>query len=215
MKISIDGNIGVGKSYYLRRLATEGYLVHLAPSTTKFRTGSLAYHLQMLQPLLETSSIDFASRNLETSQGGDLRPPSTTPNGGRGSEGERSPPYETESGDQIHLYERSPYTLQLIHTNIIDLDELPLYQQVVQRVNWTPDVIIYLFCHPTICHQRSLRQGGTQFSLEDLQGLHYRYETILNDLNCPVPIYKVNAQEEPEQVLANLKDILRTFVKKI
>lgn len=164
MKISIDGNFGVGKTYHLQRLATEGYCVHWSKPSPEFQLESITTYMQMLQPFIFNDTNE------------------------RGS---------------IVLYERSPYTLQRIYTDLRDPDDLFQYQQSIKQVNWSPDIIIYLFCHPMICKQRT-----KNLSDEILVEFHNRYENILDELNCSIPIYKINAQEDLDQVFNNIIDVL-------
>lgn len=131
IKISIEGNRGVGKTYYLELLKREGFCV-------------------------ATTFEDC---------GGDTISP-------------------------IVLYEGSPYTTKLVYGT-------------TATAQWMPDIIIYLHCHPSICHQRKNTVG-----LEVLETLHLHYECTLNELNCSVPLYKINAQEDPSQIMINLRSIL-------
>jgi hypothetical protein len=72
------------------------------------------------------------------------------------------------------------------------------------RQDTEADVIIYLYCHPDVCYKRQ-----NVYTREHLYDLHLKYETELDDLNCRIPIYKVNSQEHSNSVLRNLEDILR------
>jgi len=93
----------------------------------------------------------------------------------------------------LRFYENSPYILNAIQPGLN------------LKVDWVPNVIIYLFCSPYICHSHVNRNTNP---LDHLLDLHTRYEIICDELNCPIKIYKVNAQEETDTVYRNIKDII-------
>lgn len=67
-----------------------------------------------------------------------------------------------------------------------------------------PDVTIYLYSHPEICYTRQ-----NEHTREEVFDLQLKLELELDDLNCQIPIYKVNVLEHRLDVLHNLEDILR------
>lgn len=72
------------------------------------------------------------------------------------------------------------------------------------RQDTVADVIIYLYCHPDVCYKRQ-----NVYTRDHLFDLHVKYEMEMDDLNCSIPIYKVNTQEHYDDVLRNLEHILR------
>ena len=124
---------------------------------------------------------------------------------------------------KLNIYERSPYTLKnifgdlLYEQNQFDPQEYKLHNTYVETLGWTPDVIIYLYCDPEICHQRV----NTRFSIDEdskmtlnyLNKLHLKHEIVFDDMNCSIPIYKINSMEDTETVYKNILDILNKLSK--
>lgn len=188
VKIAIDGNIGCGKSFYMKKLEKDGYTIHpekvdqWAVWLDKFNTDMNRYSLGFQLAIL------YDQINL---------------------------PYMS---NQLNLYERSPYTLKnvfgdlLYEDHVFDPDEYALHNLYVRQFSWTPDVIIYLYCDPAICFERLQSRSGisgdSQLTLDYLKKLHYKHECVFDQLNCHLPIFKINAQEPSETVYQNLLDVL-------
>jgi deoxyadenosine/deoxycytidine kinase len=187
-KVAIDGNIGSGKTHYLRQLEKEGYLVNhedvkaWGPWLSKYGSDMKRYALGFQLKILHDQT------NL---------------------------PYKA---DQINIYERSPFTLQkvfgdmLYRDRLMDDDEYRLHNDYVGQFGWKPDVIIYLYCDPEVCHRRIQSRdsisGDSKISVDYLKSLHTQHELVFDTVNCDIPIYKVNSQEPAETVYANIKHIL-------
>ena len=111
----------------------------------------------------------------------------------------------TSETTELCLYERSPYSLARIYLpyyksqGLIDQD--PITELQSTHI-WQPDVIIYLYCDPFVCHQRSKQ------SLTQLVELHNNHELVLDEMNYSGIIYKVNAQEDIQSVVGNVLAIL-------
>jgi thymidylate kinase len=83
-------------------------------------------------------------------------------------------------------------------------------------IKLSPDAIIYLSCHPLVCYQRVLqRSPHNNLTLDDLKQSHLIYEKMYDVLNCPIRIYKVNSQQDPETVYNTLKQIIEKEGSKI
>lgn len=197
MKIAIDGNIGSGKSFYLRKLEHDGFLIYhentkkwtnwLEKYNNDMKRWALGFQLQIL--------LDQCQK-----------------------------PYEI---NDLNIYERSPYTLKnvfgdlLNDQNLFDPDEYKLHNQYVQKYGWEPDIIIYLYCDHRICFQRIKQRnkekgvpGDDSIPLDYLRQLHLKHEAVFDEHNCDIPIYKINSQEDPETVYRNILDILTNFKQK-
>ena len=192
-RIVIDGNIGSGKTFYLKRLEKDGYIVHhedvkkwsnwLQKYNTDMKRYALGFQLQILHDQARL-------------------------------------PYKK---DQVNIYERSPYTLKnvfgdlLYEEGLFDTDEYELHNRYVKDFAWSPDVIIYLFCDPLVCQERVKSRfsisGDDQLTGDYLKKLHLKHETVFDDLNCHIPLYKINSQEDPETVYKNIKDIISKIEK--
>lgn len=184
-RVTIDGNICSGKSHYLTLLERAKYHVHCdtligqSELVQKYKSDMKRYSLSYHLQLLHNYAHFPHAKN------------------------------------ELHIYEGSPYTVKNVYSQLLyekdcfDLDEYKIYNVYVEDLGWMPDVIIYLFCNPIVCYERNkLRQTTNNVSLDYLKDLHLKYETTFDELNCPITIYKVNAQEEDVAVYKNIVDIL-------
>lgn len=195
MRIVFDGNIGSGKTCYLKKLEQDGFLVNhedimkwsdwLKKYNNNMNRFALGFQLQILYDQLHL-------------------------------------PYHT---NKINIYERSPYTLQnvfgelLFEDNIFDKTEYQLHNLYVEKFGWVPDAIIYLYCDPEICYQRTKKRlsvsGDEDLEQNYFDKLHARHEIVFDELNCQIPIYKINSQEDSDVVYGNILDILGKLNDKI
>ena len=144
VRISLEGNICSGKTFYLKLLEKEGIVSHC------YETHDI-YH----------EYLQYEVKNTE-----------------------------------IHLFENSPYTLKKIH------GQSP-------ESNWTPDIIIYLCCNPIVCRERYMKKNSNEISLEFVKQLHVKCEFVCDEINCPIVMYKINSQDNPENVLKCILDIIK------
>jgi deoxyadenosine/deoxycytidine kinase len=114
------------------------------------------------------------------------------------------------SNQQIQIFEGSPYTLKHVYNEIsFDKEELQLYNQYINELGWTPDLIIYLFCTPVVCYERAKQRDlNSPITLEHITDVHCKFETCYDELNCPITLYKINAQEDLDSVYGNIVDII-------
>ena len=193
-KVAIDGNIGSGKTHYLRLLEKEGF--HVNHENVK----AWGSWLDKYNGDMKRYSLGFQLKILHD---------------------QANLPYKS---DQVNIYERSPYTLKnvfgdmLYQDKLMDEDEYKLHNDYVNRFGWRPDAIIYLYCDPSICHKRIQSRdkisGDSKISLDYLKNLHIQHELVFDSVNCDIPIYKINSQEPPETVYANIKHILSSLNRK-
>lgn len=195
VRVAIDGNIGCGKTFYLTKLQQAGYNVYHEP------VAQWANWLKKYNSDMKRYALGFQLKILHDQIG--------LPN----------PP------GQINVYERSPYTLRHIfgdmlwHDGLFDADEYALHNSYVNDLAWKPDVIIYLFCDPKVCYDRLKERAGravegdTQLTLDYLKKIHIQHECVLDELQCHIPIYKINSQEDPDTVYNNLLQVLQSLVQ--
>ena len=115
----------------------------------------------------------------------------------------------------LPIYECSPYTLTnvygelLYRKQIFDPDEYLIYKKYYSEIGWNPDVIIYLYCHPSVCYERCRRMNmDVNITMNRIIEIHTQHELIMDEINCPIALYKVNAQEDIECVVNNVTDIV-------
>jgi deoxyadenosine/deoxycytidine kinase len=187
-RISIEGNCCSGKTFYLKLLEQQGYHVHyddmtnLTRLTQKYNTDMKRYSLGYNLQLLYNYT------------------------------------HYPHKEEEIHLFENSPYTLNKVYCQLaheqhcFDEDEYNIYRNYADEMGWIPDIIIYLYCNPFVCYDRSTtKKLPFTPSIDYLKNLHLKYEIICDELNCPIMIYKINAQDEHQSVISNIKHIIDQF----
>lgn len=183
VRIVIEGLPQVGKSFYCQKLKNNGYIVQTNEQYHKnwtqwYQLLQTSTSLQMLSPVACQLQLLYDQTHL---------------------------PYETTT---CNIYERSPYTLKHIFGDMLyeqrklSENDYQLQNNYIDELGWIPDVIIYLFCDLNIVSQR------TGYNVEFLEALYLKHETILNEMSCRITLYKVNAQEEPDIVYRNIRDII-------
>lgn len=193
MRIAIDGNIGSGKTFYLNKLQNEGYIVN-HEDISKWSQWLQKYHSDM-----NRYALGFQLQILYD---------------------QTQLPYKPS---QLNIYERSPYTLKnifgdmLFEEQLFDKQEYELHNLYVKKIGWKPDVVIYLYCDPDICYERIKDRlsvaGDNQLTVDYLKKLHIKHEIVFDDLNCSIPIYKVNSMEDTETVYNTIVEIIETLKK--
>jgi deoxyadenosine/deoxycytidine kinase len=187
VRIVIDGNVASGKTHYLHLLEEQGYHVSI-PETPE---GVRLFKKYQSEPTRYALAYYL---NLLTQY--------------------QQPGAPGASGD-LHLYEGSPYTLQHVYGELwreqpdADRDEHRVFLQYLSQMGWVPDIIIYLTCHPNVCHERSKLREVDPPSLDLVRYIHLKYEIAYDEAVCPVKLYKVNSQDTPAEVLSCLVEIIK------
>lgn len=189
MRISIEGNIGSGKSSLLRQL--EGlYQVYpepvddWQPILSMFYAKPRRWSLQMnLQALLSFSKVP--------DQGVVVT--------------ERSP-----------LSCREVFARLGKKMHILSEKEWNLYCDIHKKVAWEPDVVIYLSCSTSTCLQRAqqrARCGEDDLSHEYLGDVECFHKLMLRwyNHNSKRDVHAVDASQDTEAVLARVKAILDSY----
>ena len=189
LRISVDGNIGCGKSTYLDRLFKEGYLVFPKINNNERYTWINKYRHNMVRWCFGCHVHMLLEQCRRYNQLKHIK---------------QSPL------NNVALFEQSPYTIQhifndlLYQEKIIDNDEYKLLNNLIEEVGWRPDAIIYLYCDPQICYQR-LTQATQLIDLNYLQHLHKQHEIVFDEPQRSLPIYKINANQAIDQVVTDIK----------
>ena len=182
MKISIDGNIGAGKTTVLKQLACE-YKVILEPVEewkdylTRFYQDPIrwgfCFNLKVLCSFAPWKSTkDFVLF-------------------------ERSPNACKEVFTQMHFEDGN-----------MDELEMRTFNEIYSNVGWKPDILIYIQSNPENCLTRIKtrgRESEQNITLEYLQKVHKKYELLAS--NTP-HLYVIDAEKNPEKVLSEVKKII-------
>lgn len=179
MRISIEGNIGSGKSTCVQAVSKLGYwgLVVQEPISAwehwlraVYEKGSCHFQLQVAVLLAYAGVSD----NVVC---------------------ERSP-----------CAAMDVFVKQSLQDKTLSSDEGVLLSQVFDQVGWTPDVMIYLKTSPQICLARIKkrnRQGENAITLEYLQGLEEKHVAMCND-----NAYIVDGNQSEREVVSDLIGVL-------
>lgn len=181
MKISIDGSIGVGKTTILERLSEElGVDACLEP------VGEWEPYLERFYENPQRWSLCFNLKVL-----GCFSRPS-----------------------HAALYERSPVSCRKVFTELgyknkhmSDL-EMDAFDEIYEKIGWSPDVVIYLRCSPEECMRRMLRRGRRSeqiVSLAYLEQLHEAYESLAS--SSP-KVVTVDAARPADQVYDDVRRVV-------
>ena len=184
MRISIEGNIGSGKTQLIRSLGNpfivfEENVIGWGPWLERFceNPQRWAFALQT-KVLLDMSNIP---KNVIV---------------------ERSP-----------FTARHVFTKRLHHMGYLSDMENRLYLEFYDRLGWKPDVIIYLCVEPAECfarvQQRNREYETNSITLEMLCDIHRYHETLFRQIS--VPVFKLDGKKPPAELLLNLREILQNM----
>jgi len=194
--ISVDGNIGSGKSEVLKYLKSKGYLSYLE-QVEKWKDWLQAYYSDIpsnalgfqLQVLLSNSDIKtYIKTKIETENYVNQQLNITS---------------DSNLKDKCMFVERSAFTTHNIFAKLLYDDHIfnnlqfKLLEDYYEKIGWKPDIIIYLRSDPEICYQRIIsrqRNGETTkmngnlnstkssvIPLDYLQKLHNKHEEVYSD----------------------------------
>ena len=121
--------------------------------------------------------------------------------------------------------ERCPESSKIIFAQMafedgnMDADEYTLYNQYCKLLNYKPTCYIYIKTPPNLCFERMNQRGRieeSEVNLEYLEKLHQQHEKVFvenqDQLNCPV--YIIDGTENPEIVRSKVKQIIKTTLSK-
>ncbi len=186
MKISIEGNIGSGKSSVLTRLCEELRVpIFLEP------INEWGDWLGMFYEDPSRWGMSFNAKVLLSFN-------------------------KWKDNNFFALYERSPLSNRYVFAelqyeqNKMTKLELDLFQELYEQLAWSPDVIIYIKTDPMVAMQRMnkrARECENKVTLEYLQEVHKKYEDLLNKREVIVVDGNKSANEVYEEVVAHIKNL--------
>jgi deoxyadenosine/deoxycytidine kinase len=117
------------------------------------------------------------------------------------------------------ITERSPHTCKRVFTelardlgNMTDL-EMNVFDKVFEQIAWAPDAVIYLRMSPTLCAERiKLRGRGfeAEMSPDYLVGLHEKHEKLMEEFGClKRRVFVVDAEKTKEELLDEVMAIIK------
>lgn len=187
MKISIEGNIGSGKSTVITRLCKEKRIpVFLEPVDewkdwlTLFYADparwGLAFNLHVLMTFNQWKNNDF-----------------------------------------LAVYERSPLSNRHVFTELgyeqgrLNKLELNLFESLYNKLAWKPDVVIYIKTEPEVSMERMktrARDCECAVPLEYLQSIHHKHEELFK-FKRTENVYIVDGNRSQDDVYNDVATILQ------
>jgi deoxyadenosine/deoxycytidine kinase len=124
------------------------------------------------------------------------------------------------------VYERSPLSCKHVFTNqqikdgFIHPLELNIFNKIYDQLAWEPDYIIYIKTNPSKCSERMKSRGReceNSVSDEYLYALHKQYEAlceyIKNERN-DIQLYIVDGNRDKTEVSKDVNQIISEIIKK-
>lgn len=201
MKISIEGNIGCGKSSLMKTIELKTKIpILLEPVDTDWKEG-LTYFYNDNHRWGFTFNVNVLSTYSK------WKDVSVAP------------------GNNKVIFERSPVTCKQVFTGlhidngVITSYEYNLYNSIYDKLAWAPDVMIYLRTEPSICLERMqtrARECEKGVPLEYLQGVHQKHEVMVKTLennafafsNNKIIVFTVDANRPKDDVYESVINII-------
>lgn len=192
MKISIDGNIGCGKSSILSRVCQEMRLPVFLEPVEEWREWLTVFYKDPVR-----WGMSF---NLNVLLSFEKWKNNTFP----------------------ALYERSPISnryvfssLQYDRGGMTEL-ELKLFEQVYDKLAWNPDVIIYIRTDPHVSMERMKKRGRQcedGVSLEYLTAIHNKYENLFTSgRKDSYKVITIDGNRPHDEVYADVIQCIRQYI---
>ena len=115
------------------------------------------------------------------------------------------------------IYERSPLSCRYVFTqlnndngHIHDL-ELNVFDKIYKELSWTPEVLIYIRTDPNICYERMnerSRECEKEVPLDYIKAVHDKYEKLVETLPENIKIYIVDGNQSKERLLLLIENII-------
>ena len=191
MIISIEGNIGSGKSTQLDYLKNKYIVKHENIETWKAEGWLKVYYENP-----KYHAFSFQMRVMHDHMDRKFLENKTT------------------------IVERSPYSCNYIFGDLLYEDKLltkreyDLMNKYYESFSWKPDICIYVRTSPQVCFERiKLRNRKSEdlIPLDYLQKLHMKHEQYLNPENINTPVYIIDGDVENDNVKEQINKILLTL----
>lgn len=191
MKISIEGNIGCGKSSLLTRLCQETRIPVFLEPVDEWKEWLSMFYADPKRWGMSFNINVLLSFN------------------------------KWKNNSFLALYERSPLSnryifaqLQYDQKRMID-QELKMFDALYDKLAWTPDIIIYIQTNPQISMERikqRARECENDVPIEYIKAVHDKYEDIFvnnkNNLNLKCKVITVDGNRSKEAVYADVLAII-------
>lgn len=187
-KISIEGNIGCGKSTVLTRLCKETRIPVFLEPVEDWKDWLNVFYQDPARWGLSFNINVLLSFN------------------------------QWKENKYLALYERSPLSnrhvfcqLQYNQGHMTKL-ELDMFDKLYRELSWTPELIIYIRTDPQVSMQRMQLRGRdceNKVSLEYIQAVHDMYEQMVKETKQKMII--IDGNQDAEKVYAEVKHIVTSL----
>lgn len=197
MIISIEGNIGCGKSTVLKALAELGYTVHPEPVDKWSKWLKLFYEDPARWGMSFNTNVLLTGYSCQQ-----------------------------HAKEELHVYERSALACKYVFSNIqfvngnMIQEEVELFDSIMDRVvGWYPDTIIYMRTAPTKCAQRIKKRGRnaeSDVSIAYITQVHEAYEAMMTSIQRMTPnprAVKEWMKSPPKIIIVDAENDIDTVVK--
>lgn len=195
MKVSIESNIGGGKSTLLARIQKETRIpvfLEALPSWTMIdhfyqnpKRWGLTFNIEVLMSMMKWKYNEFLSLY------------------------ERSPLSCLEVFTQLQADEGAMMK-----------EEMDIFVKLYQHFGWNQDCVIYIDTPPEVCYERMKsrdRACETNVTLEYLQKVHLKHISMVSRLQCDnvrTQIYVVDGSQGPDDVYNEVLSIISSIQRK-
>ena len=193
MKISIEGNIGCGKSSVITRLCASNRIpVFLEP------LDEWAEWLDVFYQDPERWGMSFNLKVLMSY-------------------------HKWKNNNFMSIYERSPLSCRYVftqqqydHGRMTQL-EYDMVHDLYKELAWKPDVVIYIRAEPNVCMERMqqrARNCESSVPLAYIQDIHAKYEVMMAThftLSKPENVYVVDGNKTADEVFEEVSRIIAKY----
>ncbi len=195
MRISIDGNIGCGKSSLMKNLEHIFRNIEFYPEPVSDWTN-------VLEKYYEDQKRWSMSLNTEVLLSFNKIP----------------------SSRNVQIIERSPvscrrvFMKQSIDSGLIHKIDENIFERLYKSLYWEPDYIIYIRTSPEICYHRMMKRGRdceNKVSLEYIRNIHENYEymiSYMSNIERHPSIYEIDGSKSNEEVVKDVIEILNRII---
>ncbi len=199
MRVSVEGNIGSGKSSLLTALQRHhGHRVYLEPVQQWGEWLSLFYAdpgrwgMTFNLKVLASFHDHYTSITQRRREG-------------------------------LLLFERSPHTCRHVFTTLQHADghmndaELALFDDIYHRLSWQPDLVLYVRTTPETCMRRigmRARQAERAIAPDYVRRVHARHEALFMGGFPTSEVCVLDGEQPPEKVLADALHALAVHVQR-
>lgn len=201
MRISIEGNIGAGKSSLLSALPKRSPWLN---DHADFFPEPIHEWGETLDRYLRDKHTWAVPLTLDILRGFGI-------------------PEAAKRAGRHQIVERSPYACRYVFTEIlinsghIQQQHLPLIEKYVELFGWKPDLVVYIDAPPATCLDRieaRSRPGEESITYEDLKYIDYMYNKMMATHFASIPVIRC-VQGETESIDAFHARISIMLTKKL